>query len=61
MGAVLSSALMLETLGWLDEAKRIESAVEAAVVAGETTTDIGGSRGTSQVGDWLAKEVGKHD
>ena len=59
MGAVLSSALMLETLGWLDEAKRIESAVEAAVVAGETTTDIGGSRGTSQVGDWLAKEVGK--
>ena len=61
MGAVLSSALMLETLGWLDEAKRIESAVEAAVVAGETTTDIGGARGTSQVGDWLAKEVGKHE
>jgi 3-isopropylmalate dehydrogenase len=59
MGAVLSSALMLETLGWLEEAKRIESAVEAAVVAGETTTDIGGSRGTSQVGDWLAKEVQK--
>ncbi len=59
MGAVLSSALMLETLGWLDEAQRIEAAVEAAVVAGETTTDIGGSRGTSQVGDWLAKQVGK--
>ena len=59
MGAVLSSALMLETLGWIDEAKRIESAVEAAVVAGETTTDIGGSRGTSQVGDWLAKHVKK--
>jgi 3-isopropylmalate dehydrogenase len=59
MGAVLSSALMLETVGWLDEAKRIESAVEAAVVAGETTTDIGGSRGTSQVGDWLAGQVRK--
>jgi 3-isopropylmalate dehydrogenase len=59
MGAVLSSALMLETLGWLDEAKRIESAVEAAVAAGETTTDVGGSRGTSQVGDWLAREVRK--
>ena len=59
MGAVLSSALMLETLGWLEEAKRIEAAVEAAVVAGETTTDIGGSRGTSHVGDWLAKEVKK--
>src|SRR6187401_2407579 len=59
MGAVLSAALMLETLGWLDEAKRIEAAVEAAVAAGETTTDIGGSRGTSQVGDWLAKQVTK--
>ena len=59
MGAVLSSALMLETLGWLDEAKRIESAVEAAIVAGETTTDIGGSRGTTQVGDWLANQVKK--
>jgi 3-isopropylmalate dehydrogenase len=59
MGAVLSAALMLETLGWTDEAKRIESAVEAAVLAGETTTDVGGSRGTSQVGDWLAKQVKK--
>jgi len=59
MGAVLSSALMLETLGWLEEAKQIEAAVEAAVVAGETTTDIGGSRGTSQVGDWIASAVRK--
>ena len=59
MGAMLSSALMLETLGWTDEARRIESAVEAAVLAGETTTDIGGSRGTTQVGDWIAKKVRK--
>jgi 3-isopropylmalate dehydrogenase len=57
MGAILSSALMLETLGRLDEAKRIEGAVEAAVEAGETTTDIGGTRGTSQVGDWIAAKV----
>jgi 3-isopropylmalate dehydrogenase len=57
MGAILSSALMLETLGWDDEARRIESAVEAAVAAGETTGDIGGTRGTSQVGDWIAKQV----
>ncbi len=57
MGAMLSSALMLETIGWTDEAKRIESAVEAAVRAGETTTDVGGSLGTSQVGDWIVKQV----
>jgi 3-isopropylmalate dehydrogenase len=58
MGAILSSALMLETVGWTDESKRIEAAVEAAVRAGETTTDIGGKLGTSQVGDWIASKIG---
>jgi len=57
MGAILSSALMLETLGRPDDATRIEAAVEAAIVAGETTTDIGGSRGTSDVGDWISGEI----
>jgi len=61
MGAILSAGLMLETLGRSDDGKRIESAVEAAIVASETTTDIGGSRGTSQVGDWIAAKVRKHD
>jgi 3-isopropylmalate dehydrogenase len=57
MGAILSAALMLETVGWTDEARRIESAVEAAVHAGETTPDIGGKLGTRQVGDAVAKRV----
>jgi len=57
MGAILSSALMLETLGREDDAKRIEAAVEAAIVAEETTADIGGSRGTSQVGDWIVANL----
>ena len=34
MGAILSAALMLETVGWTDEAARIEAAVEAAVARG---------------------------
>ncbi len=57
MGAMLSAALMLETSGWKDEARRIETAVEAAVLAGETTTDIGGKLGTSQVGDWIRDQA----
>jgi len=57
MGAILSAALMLETVGWKDEAKRIEAAVESAVRDGQTTTDIGGVLGTTQVGDWIAKKV----
>jgi len=57
MGAILSAALMLETVGLKDEAKRIESAVEAAVREGQTTTDIGGTLGTSQVGDWITNRI----
>jgi len=57
MGAVLSAGLMLEHLGRAGDAARIERAVEAAVRAGETTTDLGGSLGTSQVGDRLAARV----
>ena len=57
MGAILSSALMLETLGAVTEARAIERAVEAAIAAGQTTTDVGGSLGTSQVGDFIVKAL----
>jgi 3-isopropylmalate dehydrogenase len=57
MGAILSAALLLETTGWIDEARLIERAVEAAVVAGRTTPDVGGSLGTRDVGDWIARRV----
>jgi 3-isopropylmalate dehydrogenase len=57
IGAILSAALMLETLGWRDEAARIERAVSAAVAAGETTKDIGGALGTREAGDWIAASV----
>jgi 3-isopropylmalate dehydrogenase len=57
MGAILSAALMLETLGWTVEAASIESAVEAAVHADMTTTDIGGKLGTKEVGDWISKRI----
>jgi 3-isopropylmalate dehydrogenase len=57
MGAMLSSALLLETLGRRDEARAIEGAVEAAVAAGETTADIGGALGTREVGDAVAQRI----
>ena len=57
MGAILSAALMLETLGHSDAAARIEAAVEAAVHAGATTEDIGGKLGTREVGDWIVRRV----
>ncbi len=57
IGAILSAALMLETLGARQESKAIEAAVEAAVAEGETTSDIGGSLGTRECGDWIARAI----
>ena len=59
MGAILSAALMLDTLGRADEADVIESAVEAAVRAGQATVDIGGTFGTREVGTWIASQIEK--
>ena len=58
IGAILSAALMLETLGRAEDARRIERAVEAAVHAGETTRDIGGSLGTKEAGTAILKRLG---
>ncbi|HEX4951949.1 MAG TPA: 3-isopropylmalate dehydrogenase [Thermoanaerobaculia bacterium] len=58
MGAVLSAALMLATLGHGEAARVLEEAVAQAVRAGETTPDLGGTRTTVEVGDALARAVG---
>ena len=60
VGAILSAALLLETVGWGAEAARIESAVADAVAAGQGTQDIGGKLGTSETGDWIAARIRKH-
>jgi 3-isopropylmalate dehydrogenase len=57
MGAILSAALMLETLGWNAEASAIETAVERAVHDGRTTADIGGTLGTREVGDAIVSLI----
>jgi 3-isopropylmalate dehydrogenase len=57
MGAILSVALLLETNGAANESKSVEDAVADAVADGRTTTDIGGSLGTREVGDWIAERI----
>ena len=51
LGAILSAALLLETIGRDADAARIERAVEGAVRAGEVTRDVGGRLGTRGAGD----------
>jgi 3-isopropylmalate dehydrogenase len=57
MGAILTAALMLQHLGWTEEAARIEEAVEWAVRDGVTTADIGGTKGTKEVGEAIAARL----
>ncbi len=57
VGAILSAALMLETLGWTREAHADERAVEQAVAARHVTADVGGTLGTRETGDAIAAHV----
>jgi 3-isopropylmalate dehydrogenase len=57
IGAILSAALLLETVGWRAEAARVEAAVIDAIREAKTTSDIGGTLGTKEAGDWIAARV----
>jgi 3-isopropylmalate dehydrogenase len=57
IGAILSAALMLETLGRADDSARIERAVEGAVRAGEVTRDVGGTLGTAAAGAAILRRL----
>ena len=57
MGAILSAALMLETLGLKQEAAAVEAAVQTAVVQGKGTKEIGGALGTKETGDVIVSEI----
>ena len=50
MGAILSSAMLLDEVGRPAEARLLEEAVIGCVREGRTTRDLGGSLGTRQVG-----------
>ena len=58
VGAILSSALMLDTLGHSDAAARIEGAVQDVLRGGEhRTPDIGGTTSTSKMGDAVVERL----
>jgi 3-isopropylmalate dehydrogenase len=57
IGAILSVALMLDVLGRADACADVERAVAAAVQAGETTRDVGGTLGTKEAGDAILRRL----
>jgi 3-isopropylmalate dehydrogenase len=56
-GAILTAAMMLAHLGMSGEAQKIEAAVLEAVKQKKMTSDIGGTLGTREAGEWVAQKV----
>lgn len=57
LGSVLSSAMMLDFLGWRPEAAALRDAVRSALHEDCVTPELGGDKRTEEVGDWLARRV----
>jgi 3-isopropylmalate dehydrogenase len=57
LGSVLASAMMLDFLGWKEEARALKSVVYSCIREGFVTPDLGGDKKTGDVGDWLATRV----
>jgi 3-isopropylmalate dehydrogenase len=54
IASVLAAAMMLDHIGWPNEAVALRAAVRASVAARKTTRDIGGALGTREAGEWMA-------
>jgi len=57
MAAVLTGALMVEQLGYIEAARELETAVKAALSAGARTPDIGGTSTTREVAAAIAARL----
>ena len=58
IGAILTSAMMLEYLGFQTLSNKIEDAVRGAISANETTRDLGGQLSTEQAGMAITARLG---
>ena len=57
LGAIRSVELLLDHLGHGEAARAVEAAVARSLRQGVTTPDLGGTRGTRAVGEWIAGAV----
>jgi 3-isopropylmalate dehydrogenase len=57
VGAILTSAMMLEYLGHKNASEAIEKAVRESIVNGETTRDLGGQLSCEQAGEAISKRI----
>ena len=59
-GSVLAAGMMLDFLGWREEAALLKQSVKAALHDEFTTPDLHGSKNTLEVADFLLRHISKH-
>ncbi len=59
LGSVLTAGMLLDFLDWKAEAAAVHSGVREALFKNYLTSDLGGTKKTTEVGDWLAERVAK--
>ena len=57
VGAILTSAMMLEYLGQQKASEAVQQAVAEAIAANETTRDLGGTLSTAEAGAAISKRI----
>ncbi|HLY62445.1 MAG TPA: isocitrate/isopropylmalate dehydrogenase family protein [Terriglobia bacterium] len=57
MAAILTLGLMLDYLGFPQEAEALEGVVTDALRQNMSTSDAGGNMGTREVGDWICSKL----
>ena len=56
-GAILTSAMLCDFLGWREQGDALRGAVRTALREGKCTADLGGTLGTREAGDHIAKLI----
>jgi isocitrate/isopropylmalate dehydrogenase len=59
LGSVLAASMLLEFLGWKAESAAVHSGVKEALFKNYLTPDLGGTKKTTEVGNWVAEGVAK--
>jgi 3-isopropylmalate dehydrogenase len=60
LGSILTSAMLLDFLGWNAQGDILREGVKAALFNNYFTPDLGGDKSTKEVGAWLTDFVLKH-
>jgi 3-isopropylmalate dehydrogenase len=59
IGAIATASMMLEHLGLAKEAGQINQAILESIRQKKTTSDIGGSLGTTEAADWISTSLSR--